>query len=70
MEFSFYEAEASAGGVGSPPVVRLRGTDYPKIAKKTLPIREVKEVREVRDDRAACPLVQLYQDKEFRLRRS
>ena len=39
--------------------VRL-GRNYPKIAKKTPSIREVKEVR---DDKAACPLIQLSQDK-------
>ena len=60
---------------GVPPEPHLRsawGGITLKIAKKTLPIREVKEVREVRDDKAACPLIQLSQDKEsgFRLRRT
>ena len=38
--------------------VRLR-RNYPKIAKKSPPIREVKEVR---DDKAACSLIQLSQE--------
>ncbi len=38
--------------------VRL-GRSYPKIAKKTPSIREVKEVREVRDDRPACFVILL-----------
>ena len=52
---------------GVPPEPHLRsawGGITLKIAKKTLPIREVKEVREVRDDKAACPLIQLSQDKD------
>ena len=42
---------------------RLR-RNYPIKTKKTPSIREVKEVREVRDDKPACFLIQLSQDKE------
>ncbi len=50
---------------------RLRRA-YPVKSKKSPSIQEVREVREVRDDRPACHLIQLSQDKVsgFRLRRT
>ena len=65
------------GGVGvlqvrlrrTSPFYADRGKPCPyKKRKKSLSIREVEEVREVRDDRPACSLIQLSQDKVFRLR--